>query len=223
MRTIASPKLKRRSTSHEMTTRGRSGHAGADRSRRLRPPYRQSQRDSLTARHGWFGRLALTHGLRADNPEPSNTAAWRNAPNVPRLRCGERDRHRRARSSALCLMVLGDRAGRDWDDCTFSISASPTHRETAYLEAFRGLHGRVSSSSVSACGRCWPSRRSRGHSSATVLLPIVLVWPMIRGESWPEVKQHFGWHRGRRVLDGDGRRHRDVRGVHSVARGLAVW
>ena len=36
--------------------------------------------------------------------------------------------------------------------------------------------------------------------ATVVLIPVALIWPIIRGESWQAMRTHLGWHRGQGVL-----------------------
>ena len=154
-----------------------------------------AQRQSLIDRHGWFGRLALTHGL--PNDDPARQALLRGTHRTIIIFGIGSGIGIAALLIGICLMVLAIVLGAtDRLRLRYVRAYRPG---TAYLEGFviymvgflvisLGLRAILAEPSIT-----WTF-------VATILLPIVLLWPVIRGEPWAAVKQNFGWHRGAGVL-----------------------
>lgn len=164
----------------------------------------QEHRDSLAKNHGFFGKIALTHGLKDDDPA-----------RAPLLSGG---------GSLLAIMftfvivlVVGVLAG-----FTFFIIAivklinrsirpafrAPARGGSAYLEAFALFLFCFLVLALSTSLVAW-FLQSRGMSSdwlgpvtllAHWLLALVPLYVLTHGRSFTQLRQDMGWHTGRGVF-----------------------
>ena len=154
-----------------------------------------SQRQSLIARHGWFGQLALIYRLPNDNP--ARTALIAGTHHVLIVFGVGATLLAIALIAGCILMVTA---------IIFGATGKLTMRyrrpyppSSAYLEAFTIYMAGFLLFSLAV--RALVETPSLGMTFfAIILLPVVLVWPIIRGESWDDVKEQYGWHRGRGIL-----------------------
>lgn len=153
----------------------------------------ESQRSALLTRHGWFARLALSHGLPDDDPArraalaPAIRAAW--AMIAIFITGGV------ALVAGLVLLVValvflaGGRMRPAY------VPPLPG-RGGPFAEAFAVyLVGMIAASFVIA--RFLPDATFAANWLLALPVPLALVWPRLRGLSWSELRAGFGWHRGR--------------------------
>lgn len=162
------------------------------------------QRDALAKNHGFFGKIALTHGMKDDDPA-----------RAPLLSGG--GRLMAIMGAFVLVLVVGALAG-----FTFFIIAivklanrritpafrAPARGGSAYLEAFALF---LFSFLVLALGATLLGQflRSRGMSTdwlgpvtllAHWLLALVPLYVLTRGRSFAGLRQDLGWHTGRGVF-----------------------
>jgi membrane protease YdiL (CAAX protease family) len=153
----------------------------------------ETERAALLARHGWFARLALSHGL--PDGDPARRAAL-----APAVRAAWAMLAVFAAGGAACLaglvllvvalvFVAGGRV-------------RPAHvppapgRGGPFAEAFAVyLLGMIGMSFVVV--RFVPRATFAANWLLALAIPLALAWPYLRGLTWPEVRAGFGWHRGR--------------------------
>lgn len=154
---------------------------------------RESERAAILARHGWFARLALSHGLPDDDPArraalaPAVRAAW--AVLAIFITGGV------ASVAGLVLLVVALvflAGGR----MRPAYVPPPPGRSGAFAEAFAVyLVGMIGASSVIA--RFLPDATFAANWLLALPVPLALIWPRLRGLEWSEVRAGFGWQRGR--------------------------
>jgi membrane protease YdiL (CAAX protease family) len=157
----------------------------------------REESDYLTARHGWFARLALAHDLPDDNPRRADAI----------------DPARRAIVAILALVVGGvvallvgvvlaivaivwfanGRFVRRYRPAAVFDHAGPFVEAFAlYLAAFIGLS--------LALGLLFPGAAFWPNWTITVVVPLAFAWLRVRGVPSPEIRHGLGWHGGRGVL-----------------------
>jgi membrane protease YdiL (CAAX protease family) len=159
----------------------------------------QEQRQSLIDHQKWFGELALTHGMPDASPERSKLLAQAKRAFV-------------VSTSAAAIgggaVVLG--AGL----IVLAIVLASTGRlpllfrqglpDSTFLEAFAiYLAGFVAISLMLyelVLHRFIRSPGLAGSLLLTVMLPIAVSWPVVRGKPWSQTRMELGWHGGRGVL-----------------------
>ncbi len=154
----------------------------------------EQQRQSLIENEKWFGELALTYGMPDNSPERSKLLAQARRAFV-------------VSTSAAFIggggLVLG--AGL----IVLAIVLASTGRlpllfrqglpDSVFLEAFAlYLAGFVLISLllhelVQSPGLGWTM-------VLTVMLPIAVGWPVVRGKPWSQTRMELGWHSGRGIL-----------------------
>jgi len=164
----------------------------------------QEQRDALAKNHGFFGKIALTHGLKDEDPA-----------RAPLLAGG--GRLLAIMGAFVLVLVVGTLAG-----ITFFIIAivklmnrsvratfrAPARGGSAYLEAFALF---LLAFLVLALGTelLEQSLRSRGANTDWIgpasllahwLLALVPLYVLTRGRSFAGLRQDLGWHTGRGVF-----------------------
>ena len=150
-----------------------------------------AQQDAIVARHGWFGRLALSHGLPPD--EPARRAALGPARRTFWVAVGATSLAFVALVTGLGLLVAALVRGIDGKmAAAYRPPAGPTG---PFLEAFAAyIAGMVG---VSALARLLFAERVVATWFVIVVLPFAFFWPLLRGTSRPELRAGLGWQRGR--------------------------
>ena len=153
-------------------------------------------RDDLRARHGWFADLALTQHLPDHDPArraalaPAARAAWTG---LIMLSLGALALPTGAVLLVLVLVRWIDRGVR------FAYVPPPPGRGGPFVEAFAVyLLGMVVVSGVISAVLgdvpLW------ANFLLVLSVPPAVLWPRLRGLSWPEVRAGFGLHPGRGLL-----------------------
>ena len=149
------------------------------------------QRDALVSRHGWFGRLALAHGLSPDHP--ARRAAIRPAVRTMAVMLSATLLGGAALLAGLALLGI---ALVRYVDGKLAAAYTPARTPTGpFLEAFAAyIAGMVG---VAALARLLLGERVVATWFVVVVLPFVFLWPLLRGVSRPQLRAGLGWHRGR--------------------------
>ena len=150
-----------------------------------------ASREAILTRHGWFGELALSHGLAADSP------ARRDA-----LRPAVRTFWVLVAAFSLAVLALVTGLGLliaalvRWIDRRLVPAYRPPAGSTGpFVEAFAAyIAGMVG---VSALAQLLFAERVVATWFVIVVLPFAFFWPLLRGVSRAELRAGLGWHRGR--------------------------
>lgn len=150
-----------------------------------------AQREQLVARHGWYGRLALTHGRPGDDPE--RRAALRPAVRTALVMLTATFAVLAALLTGLVLLVI---ALVRWFDGKLVGAYRPAHAPTGpFLEAFAAyIAGMVG---LAVLLRWLLGERLVSTWFIVVVLPLVFLWPLLRGVARTELRKGLGWHTGR--------------------------
>jgi membrane protease YdiL (CAAX protease family) len=151
-------------------------------------------RQELLSAHGWFGQLALTHGLPDDD-------AARRAALAPAIRAAGASIAILGLGGVglvvgLVILVIALVAVIDGKIPHRYRPPSPG-RSGPFVEAFAlymvgmvvvsAVLYRVIGTSPSVAANFW----------IALALPLPLIWPRLRGLSWSEIRAGFGWYAGR--------------------------
>ena len=154
-------------------------------------------RQELLADHGWFGELALSHGLSDDDPA-------RRAALAPAVRAAGASIAILALAGlglviGLVILVIALVAAID-GKIPRGYRPPPVGRSGPFVEAFAlyllgmvvvpTLLYRVIGKHPSLAANFW----------IALALPLPLIWPRLRGLTWSEIRAGFGWHTGRGVV-----------------------
>jgi membrane protease YdiL (CAAX protease family) len=149
------------------------------------------QRRHLQKQYGWFGQLALTHGLPADNPQ-------RKAVVHPAVVAAEAVIGAVVIGGLMLVIglvllvlaiifILGGTLRRRYQ---------PTDPFTAaFLEGFAIYLGGMGLLLL-GLERYWPAMPPPLRWAIYFGLPLAVFWPLLRGVSWTQWRQGLGWHRG---------------------------
>jgi membrane protease YdiL (CAAX protease family) len=150
-----------------------------------------SQRDEVLQKHGWFGRLALSYGKPADDPD--RRAALNPAIRTAVVLFAASGFGLLALLAGLVLLILATirRLGGRLPTA-YRPATGPTG---PFLEAFAVyLLGMVG---IAAVVRRIVGDRVGATWFVIVILPTVFMWPLLRGVSRADLRAGLGWHRGR--------------------------
>jgi membrane protease YdiL (CAAX protease family) len=155
----------------------------------------EAQRAHLVDQYGWFGQLALTHGMPPTNPQrhealhPAMMAAAAVIGLIliggPLLVAGLV-----LLVVALILLLCGSlrRGYHQLDRYT-----------AAFLEAFAIYLGGMGLLLL-GLERYWPGIPPGVRWGIYFILPFAAFWPLARGVTWEQWRQGLGWHNGRGAL-----------------------
>jgi membrane protease YdiL (CAAX protease family) len=150
-----------------------------------------TQRDAVIGKHGWFGRLALSFGSPPDDPE--RRAALRPAVRTAVMLFVATGVGGLALLTGFVLLVV---AFVRWLGGGFVTAYRPATAPTGpFLEAFAVyLLGMVG---IAAVVRRIVGDRVGATWFVVVILPLVFLWPLLRGIPRADLRAGLGWHRGR--------------------------
>jgi membrane protease YdiL (CAAX protease family) len=154
-------------------------------------------RERLASYGGWFGQLALTHGLPDDDPT-------RRAALAPAVRAAGASIAILALGGfglvvGLVILVIALVAAID-GKVPRRYRPPPPGRSGPFVEAFAlYMLGMIVASAVlyRLIGK---SPSLAANFWIALALPLPLIWPRLRGLTWPEIRTGFGWHAGRGVV-----------------------
>lgn len=153
----------------------------------------QPRRADLLARHGWFARLALSHGLPESDPV-------RRAALAPAIRAAATVLVMFFAGALACVAGLGlliwALVAVAGGGMRAAYVPPPPGRAGPFAEAFAVyLLGVILASLV--IGRFLPHAGFAANWLLALPLPLALVWPRLRGITWPELRAGLGCHVGR--------------------------
>jgi membrane protease YdiL (CAAX protease family) len=176
------------------------GDAGDDIEATTRPAMIDpAAREELVAHHGWFGKLALSWGLPASDPE-------RRAALAPA---------RRTAVAGICLVLgaigLGLLGLAMFVVAIVLIATRSIRRAYALPPSTLGRFAPAPYVEAFALylawyiGMSWLAWRfedrnaalSRALAISAIFAPLAALWPLARGVSWRDLKLGLGWHAGR--------------------------
>lgn len=158
------------------------------------PTVSQSQREGLISRHGWFGKLALSHGLAGDDPARREVVRPAVRTMVSLIVAVLVVLGAIALGLVLLIVAIVRRASGSLR-MAYVPAAGPTgpflEAVAAFLAAMVALSGLVRFLMGIPMAAAW---------FPLVLLPAVMLYPLLRGVRRDELRRGLGWHAGQGVF-----------------------
>lgn len=156
----------------------------------------EESRQAFLERREWFARLALSHGRAAEDPERRELLA--DAMGLAALLIAIAGAVATAGAAGLVLLVVAFlvyRHGKLRAAYEPGRDAEEPARRVAYLETVVVFIGATIGASLVAGLFIEATDNPWALGAVLLALPAVL-WPLLRGVSWPELRRAYGWHAG---------------------------